>query len=249
MKNIIRRRNKSKTKDIKLKKGFTLIELVVSIASGSIITVGLVAMIIFISLSYNNITSLNNSLRDSEELKLVIKDELDSYTFAELNNINNVKLIDENDNYVNDKYQYFNLSINKNEYALFYIITTNSSNISNDIEEDIDTTVSSINIYYYSLNSPLHPLHNFEFNKRTYLLEEDPENITNLNDYDYKDETLFFSDNNISIVKDFDRKEYKYNPSLSIKNDIFNLSLYFNYNNEENNDNNSLFHFSYLRKE
>ena len=246
MKNIIRKRNKSKTKDIKLKKGFTLIELVVSIASGSIITVGLVAMIIFISLSYNNITSLNNSLKDSEELKLVIKDELDSYTFDELNNTNNVKLIKNNNNYVNDNYEDFKLSDEKNEYALFYIITTNSSNISNDIEEDIDTTVTSINIYYYSLNSPSHPLHNFEFNKRTYQLEEDTQNITNLNDYE--DETLFFSDNNISIVKDFDRKEYKYNPSLSIKDGIFNLSLYFNYNNEENNDNNSLFHFSYLRK-
>lgn len=245
MKNIIRKRNKSKTKDIKLKKGFTLIELVVSIASGSIITVGLVAMIIFISLSYNNITSLNNSLKDSEELKLVIKDELDSYTFDELNNTNNVKLIKNNNNYVNDNYEDFKLSDEKNEYALFYIITTRDVS-SNDIEEDIDTTLSSINIYYYSLNSSLH---NFEFNKRTYLLEEDPENITDLNNYDYKDETLFFSDNNISIVKDFNIEEYnKYNPSLSIKDDIFNLSLYFNYNNEENNDNNSLFHFSYLRK-
>lgn len=233
-------------KNIKFKKGFTLIELVVSIASGSIITIGLVAMIIFISLSYNNITSLNNSLKDSEELKLVIKDELNSYTFDELNNNSNVKLIDNNNNYVNDKYQYFNLSIEKNEYALFYIITTNSSNISNDIEEDIDTTFSSINIYYYSLNSSLHPLHNFEFNKRTYLLEEDTLNITDLNNY--KDETLFFSNNNISIVKDFDIEEYEYNPSLSIKNDKFNLSLYFNYINQENNDNNSLFHFSYLRK-
>lgn len=245
MKNIIRKRNKSKTKDIKLKKGFTLIELVVSIASGSIITVGLVAMIIFISLSYNNITSLNNSLKDSEELKLVIKDELDSYTFDELNS---VELIKNPNNYVNDKYQDFKLSDKKNEYALFYIITTRDVS-SNDIEEDIDTTLSSINIYYYSLNSSLHPLHNFEFNKRTYLLEEDPQNISDLNNYDYKDETLFFSDNNISIVKDFDSEENnKYNPSLSIKDEIFNLSLYFNYNNEENNDNNSLFHFSYLRK-
>lgn len=231
-------------KNIKFKKGFTLIELVVSIASGSIITIGLVAMIIFISLSYNNITSLNNSLKDSEELKLVIKDELDSYTFDELNNNSNVKLIENNNNYVNGKYQDFKLSNDMNEYALFYIITTN--NISNDIEEDIDTTFSSINIYYYSLNSSLHPLHNFEFNKRTYLLEKDTLNITDLNNY--KDETLFFSDNNISIVKDFDIEEYEYNPSLSIKNDIFNLSLYFNYDNQENNDNNSLFHFSYLRK-
>lgn len=232
-------------KNIKFKKGFTLIELVVSIASGSIITIGLVAMIIFISLSYNNITSLNNSLKDSEELKLVIKDELNSYTFDELNNNSNVKLIENNNNYVNGKYQDFKLSNDMNEYALFYIITTN--NISNDIEEDIDTTFSSINIYYYSLNSSLHPLHNFEFNKRTYLLEKDTLNITDLNNY--KDETLFFSDNNISIVKDFDIEEYEYNPSLSIKNNIFNLSLYFNYDNQENNDNNSLFHFSYLRKE
>ncbi len=245
MKNIIRKRNKSKTKDIKLKKGFTLIELVVSIASGSIITVGLVAMIIFISLSYNNITSLNNSLKDSEELKLVIKDELDSYTFDELSN--NVKLIEYNNNYVDDKYQDFKLSDKKNEYALFYIITTKNVS-SNDIEEDIDTTLSSINIYYYSLNSSLHQLHNFEFNKRTYLLEEYTLNITDLTKYE--DETLFFSDNNISIVKDFGNEEYnKYNPSLSIKDGIFNLSLYFNYNNEENNDNNSLFHFSYLRKD
>ncbi len=232
-------------KNIKFKKGFTLIELVVSIASGSIITIGLVAMIIFISLSYNNITSLNNSLKDSEELKLVIKDELDSYTFDELNNINNVKLIEKNNNYVNSNYKDFNLSNDMNEYALFYIITTRDVS-SNDIEEDIDTTFSSINIYYYSLNSSLHPLHNFEFNKRTYLIEKDTFKITDLNNY--KDETLFFSDNNISIVKDFDIEEYEYNPSLSIKNNIFNLSLYFNYDNQENNDNNSLFHFSYLRK-
>lgn len=232
-------------KNIKFKKGFTLIELVVSIASGLIITIGLVAMIIFISLSYNNITSLNNSLKDSEELKLVIKDELDSYTFDELNNINNVKLIENNNNFVNDEYQDFKLSNDMNEYALFYIITTRDVS-SNDIEEDIDTTFSSINIYYYSLNSSLHPLHNFEFNKRTYLLEKDTLNRTDSNNY--KDETLFFSDNNISIVKDFDIEEYKYNPSLSIKDGIFNLSLYFNYDNQENNDNNSLFHFSYLRK-
>ncbi len=152
---IKRRLNKNKYKN---KKGFTLIELAISIASGSIILVGLTSMIIFVSSSYKSITLKNDSLISLTTLKESFFNDLDLYHFSSISTAKMVLGNEEDENFINDTLKNLNVNKENNEHSLIYFANNNNT---------LDTTDDELILYYFKVNGTSSTI-NFEFIKRTY---------------------------------------------------------------------------------